>query len=230
MNAVEAVLFDLDGTLINTPPAIAVALRAAVVDTTGAELDLASIIPLIGRPLPALCGELVNRDEDDPVTTAVTAAYQDHYRRDIVPNAKNLLFPDVAAGVAALAADGKQLAIVTSKNHHAAELILDSAGLLPFFDVIVGADDVRTPKPAADAGRHALQLLSANPVGAVMVGDTADDIHMADAVPMRSIGVTYGATSAAAMAALHPTFIANNFSAVASALAIDSTAKDAVHS
>ncbi|WIB75834.1 HAD family hydrolase [Curtobacterium sp. MCPF17_002] len=230
MNGVEAVLFDLDGTLINTPPAIAVALRAAVADTTGEELNLASIIPLIGRPLPVLCGELVNRDEDDPVTTAVTAAYQDHYRRDIVPNAKNLLFPDVAAGVAALAADGKQLAIVTSKNHHAAELILGSAGLLPFFDVIVGADDVGTPKPAADAGHHALQLLAAAPASAVMVGDSADDIHMADAVPMRSIGVTYGATSAAAMAALQPTFIANNFPAVASALAIDSTAKDAVHS
>jgi phosphoglycolate phosphatase len=230
VNGVEAVLFDLDGTLINTPPAIAVALQAAVVDTTGEELDLASIVPLIGRPLPALCARLVNRDEDDPVTIAVIAAYQDHYRRDIVPNAENLLFPDVAVGIAALAADGKQLAVVTSKNHHAAELILDSAGLLPFFEVIVGADDVRTPKPAADAGRHALQLLCAKAASAVMVGDTADDIHMADAVPMQSIGVTYGATSAAAMAALQPTFIVNDFPAVASALATDSTAKDAVHS
>jgi phosphoglycolate phosphatase len=63
-----------------------------------------------------------------------------------------------------------------------------------------------------------------------MVGDTADDIHMADAVPMRSIGVTYGATSAAAMAALQPTFTANNFPAVVFALAIDSIEKDAVHS
>lgn len=229
MNGVEAVLFDLDGTLLDTPPAIAAALRAAVADTTGDELDLSDIVPLIGRPLPVLCGLLVHRSEHDPVTIAVASAYQDHYRRDIVPNAQGLVFPGVALGVEALRADGKKLAVVTSKAHRAAELILDAAGLLLSFDAIVGADDVHHPKPAADAGHRALSLLSATPAEAVMVGDTADDIRMAAAVPVRSIGVTYGATSEAAMTALQPTVIANNFSAVASAIAVNSTVKDEVH-
>lgn len=230
MNGVEAVLFDLDGTLLNTPPAIAAALRAAVADITGDQLDLSAIVPLIGKPLPVLCGLLVHRSEDDPLTAAVVSAYQDHYRRDLVPNAKGLLFPGVALGVEALRAEGKKLAVVTSKAHRAAELILDSAGLLPFFDVVVGADDVRTPKPAADAGRRALNLLSATSAEAVMVGDTADDIRMAAAVAVRSVGVTYGATTAAAMATLRPTVIAGDFSTVLAALARHVTVKHEVYS
>ncbi|QQD76384.1 HAD family hydrolase [Curtobacterium sp. YC1] len=228
MNGVEAVLLDLDGTLLDTPPAIAAALRAAVADTTGEELHLPSIIALIGRPLPVLCGLLVGRDEHDPVTAAVVAAYQDRYRRDIVPNAQDLLFPGVALGVSSLRAEGMKLAVVTSKNHRAAELVLDSAGLLPFFDVVIGADDVAHPKPAADAGRRALSVLGATSAGSVMVGDTADDIRMAAAIPMRSVGVTYGATSATAMAALHPTVVADDFRSVVSVVTVDPAANDEV--
>lgn len=194
MIGVAGVLFDLDGTLLDTPPAIATALRAAVADVTGEELLLQDIVPLIGRPLPALCARLARRQEGDPVVLEIVAAYQRRYRHDIVPSARELVFPGVVQGLQAVQAQGIRLAIVTSKTHAAAELILDAAGLFGHFDVIIGADDVREPKPAVDPGWKALRRLSTDPQHAVMVGDSADDIRVANAVPMRSIGVTYGAT------------------------------------
>ncbi|AJW78704.1 HAD family hydrolase [Clavibacter michiganensis] len=218
MKSLNAALFDLDGTLLDTPPAIAAALKSAVAEVTGENVALQDVVQLVGRPLPILCGRLVGRHEDDPMTLAVVRAYQHRYRQDIVPSAQQLIFPGVLDGLDALRAEGLSFAIVTSKAHHAAESILDAAGLLDRFDVVIGADDVKNPKPAGDAGLKALDMLSVTPEAAIVVGDTADDIRMAGAVPMRSIGVTYGSTMKEAMTALRPTLVVEDFPSAVSAI------------
>lgn len=212
---IRAALFDLDGTILNTPPAIAEAMASAVADVTGKTVPLARIKPLIGRPLAAICAALISQEERDPLTLAVVDAYRRRYRRDIVPNASRLVFEGVTAGLAAIRAAGVPTAVVTSKDHTAAELILHAAGIHRLFAFIVGANDVRAPKPDPEAGRRALSLLDVDNEHAVMIGDTADDVMMGHAIPVRTIGVTYGVAGRQAIEALSPTWVVSQFSEIA---------------
>ncbi|MQY27838.1 HAD family hydrolase [Nocardia aurantia] len=209
----SAILFDLDGTLLDTPNAIAEHFAAAAETVTGAHPGVEAARRLVGRPLPEMAAALSGSDPDSAVAQAVSEEYLSRYRELIVPKAADLLFPGVLDGLARLAAAGLALAVVTSKKHSSAELILDAAGLRAGFGAVVGADDVTHPKPHRDSADLALARLglpAAGPAGAV-VGDTAADIELATGLGIFSVGVTYGVFTANQIAAAAPDHIAPTF-------------------
>ncbi|WP_280388167.1 HAD family hydrolase [Nocardia wallacei] len=209
----SALLFDLDGTLLDTPRAIAEQMSLAVEAVTGTRPSLEDARALIGAPLESMAGSLSGTAPDSPTAQAVSADYLTRYRELIVPKAADLLFPGVRGGLERLARSGFALAVVTSKKHHSAELILEAAGVRELFAAVVGEDDVDHPKPhrdSADAALAALGLADAGPGGAV-VGDTAADIGLGAAIGTFTVGVTYGVYSTYQITAAAPDFVAHTF-------------------
>ncbi|MEV0248939.1 HAD family hydrolase [Nocardia sp. NPDC050712] len=216
----SVLLFDLDGTLLDTPRAIAEQFSIAVEQVTGVHPGEEAARRLIGAPLERMAGALSGTDPDSPTAQAVSAEYLTRYRELIVPKAADLLFPGVRAGLERLTRHGFVPAVVTSKRHESAELILAAAGIRELFAVVVGADEVAHPKPhraSADVALAALGRPDTGPHGAV-VGDTAADIGLAVALGVFGIGVTFGVYSHEQIIAAAPDFIAHSFDDVTGAL------------
>ncbi|WP_405164328.1 HAD family hydrolase [Nocardia sp. NBC_01499] len=209
----SALLFDLDGTLLDTPRAIAEQFSAAVESVTGVNPGQEATRRLVGAPLERMAGALSGTDPGSTTAQAISSEYLTRFREIIVPKAADLLFPGVRPGLDRLTNAGLILAIVTTKKHHSADLILTSAGIRDYFSVVVGADDVSDPKPhrdSADVALAGLGLTDTGPHGAV-IGDTAGDIGLGKAICVFTIGVTYGVYSAEQIAATAPDAVAHTF-------------------
>lgn len=207
-------LFDLDGTLLDTPRAIAQQLIVAVAEITGRQASFEAAHALIGRPLPEICATLSELNEDSAKVLDIVGRYRDLYREKVVPAALNLLFPGVVAGLNELTKAGIEMAVVTSKQSDSANLILNEAGIGHYFDTVVGVDDTERAKPHPDPAFLALRRMSALSSWAIMIGDTTTDLRMAQAVPMRSIAVTYGVTGNEELQTARPTATASAFDEV----------------
>ncbi|MEO3874966.1 HAD family hydrolase [Nonomuraea sp. B12E4] len=207
-------VFDLDGTLVDTPRAIVETFTAAFGALGVTAPEAAAVRATIGLPLQRAFGGLLGVSPDDESVTEGVRHYQRLFREIILPRAPELCFPGVVEGLDELRALGVRLAVATSKFHASAEALLRSAGLRDRFELVVGADQVTHPKPHPESGRLVLRTLGVAAERAVMVGDTVHDIHMAHAAGMRSIAVTYGVQSPVELAAAAPTWFAGTFGEV----------------
>jgi phosphoglycolate phosphatase len=205
------VAFDLDGTLVDTPRAIAETFTA-VFSAIGAEpRDAAAIRATIGLPLERAFSTLLGVAlEDDRVAYAVKR-YQALFRELILPRAGALVFPGVVDGLEALRDEGHALAVATSKWYASADALLTAAGLRDAFAVVVGADQVTHPKPHPEMAHAIMRRLGVSSERAVMVGDTTHDLLMARAAGMSSVAVTYGVHSAQELSSADPTWMADTF-------------------
>jgi phosphoglycolate phosphatase len=207
---VKAVIWDLDGTLLDTPPAI-VDIAIEVAGELGREPDPAAIRAGIGLPLPVALGTLLGEDPHGPVTALAVERYRELWVAKVTPRISHLVFPGVLAGLARLQARGVRQAVATGKAQSGAESNVRLAGFAPFMEVVVGYDRVPRPKPAPDMALLVLRELGLSPDDAVMVGDATHDLLMARDAGLRSIGVTYGAQEEAALRSAAPTWLAHSF-------------------
>jgi phosphoglycolate phosphatase len=204
-------LFDLDGTLIDTPNAIVNTFTDTFASLGIHGITADAIRGTIGRPLAEAFAQLVGLPTTAALVEEAVQRYQVLYREGIVPQARTLLYPGVAEGLARLRANGTVLSVATSKFTASAEALLDAAGLRDHFAMVVGADAVTEPKPAPDAGLLISAELGYHPSRAIMVGDTTHDVFMAHNATMRSIAVTYGIHTPAQLEAAEPTWTAGTF-------------------
>ncbi|MEH0419636.1 HAD-IA family hydrolase [Streptomyces sp. B21-083] len=204
-------MFDLDGTLVDSPRAIVEAFGVAF-EAMGADpRDPADVRATIGLPLEQAFGKLLGVPQDDPRVAEGVAQYQKAFRTVILPRAKSLVFPGVAEGLDELRRRGVVLTVATSKFHASADALLTAAGLRDHITVLIGADDVTYPKPHPESGLLILERLDARPEHAVMVGDTTHDLRMAEAAGIASVAVTYGVHQRAELDAARPTYVAETF-------------------
>lgn len=166
----RAVLFDLDGTLIDTNHLIVTSFRHVFREKLGREVDPAEIYPHFGEPLPATMEFFAPGRADEFVA---------FYRDFNIANHDTLLrhFPGMPEAVAALKQAGVKLGVVTSKKSDMARRGLRVSGLEPFFDAVVGMDETAKHKPDPEPALLALQRMgerSGNDV--LMVGDSVFDI------------------------------------------------------
>ena len=210
----KAVIWDLDGTLIDTPRVIVETAAQVLREFGRTNTDAEAIRAGIGLPLPVALGELLDLPPDHALVAEAVERYRVHWRAVVNPQIQALVFPGVLEGVQALRTRGVRQAVATGKAQSGADANVDLAGLRPFMEVVAGYDRVARPKPAPDLALLVLDELQLKPGDAVVVGDTTHDLLMARGAGVRCISVTYGAMEEATLRSAGPTWVAHSFAEV----------------
>ncbi len=194
----RAVIFDFDGTLADSYDAITASLNHVRAVNGLAALPEAEIKKHVGRGLELLLADLLpDSDLDRNV-----ALYRAHHVA--VMREHTRLLPGAREAVEALKRSGRRLAVCSNKKVAFTRALLDSLGLAPLFDAVLGPDDVPRPKPAPDMLLAALRRLGAAPGEALYVGDMDVDVQTARAAGVAVWVVPTGSTDRATLEAARP--------------------------
>jgi len=184
---IELVIFDLDGTLVDSAEDIRDALNFAIEETGLPPLGRDETVALIGegvtRLMEKVLGPGLKHRKDE-----LLAKFLDHYSRNVVRHTK--AYPDVENTLRRLRVRKK--AVISNKREALSREILDRLGLLRFFDAVLGSDSLGEKKPSPVPVLHLLARFSIQPENAVIVGDSDIDIQTGIASGIHTIGVTYG--------------------------------------
>jgi phosphoglycolate phosphatase len=195
-HAVYAVLFDLDGTLLDTVEDITVALNRALTEMHLATLTMAQVRDLIGRGVPTLIVRAIARlgVAVDPAgqATLLERFYFHYGRLHMVDESNASPYPGVADGLRKLHALGLRLAVVTNKQKHFAVDLLNRLGLSDWIDMVVGGDSCERRKPDPQPLQFACAALHVDSSEALMVGDSVNDVLAARAARLPVVCVPYG--------------------------------------
>jgi len=180
------VLFDLDGTVIDSGPMIVASMKHAAKTVLGRDIPEQVLTAAVGGPgLVAQMRALDPRRVDELV-----AAYREHNE----PLHEELeAFWEVVEVLPRLRAEGRRLGIVTAKRHATVKLAFDRLpGLEDNFDVVVGAEDTERHKPDPEPILAALERLGAPADQAAYVGDSPYDVRAAKAAGVYAVAVAWG--------------------------------------
>ena len=215
----KALIFDLDGTLVDSAPDIARALNAGFGPLGMPPFPLAQVASFIGNGAGVTIGRaaaFARLDLTPAQQVDVTARFFDTYA---VASAEGKgLYPGARELLESLQRQDTPLGLVTNKSEPITHIALEALGIARYFSAIIGARDDRPKKPDP-AGLHAaMGLLGATSAEVVMIGDSASDIGAARAAGCRSIAVSYGYTRVPP-AELGATLVVDRLSDIPAALA-----------
>lgn len=186
-----AYIFDLDGTLLDTPGAIA-ELLVGVAAEYSSTVDVGQARATVGKPLESSLALLLNLSPDSPHIIEAVNLYRRRFNDVVLPRAAEIILPGVLETLESLRDEGAPLGVATSKIRASAETVLNAAGLRPYFDFVIGHDNVSTGKPSPAMARLAAAKFGMAAEHCTVIGDSADDILMAKAAGMRAVGVLTG--------------------------------------
>ncbi len=192
---IRAVLFDLDGTLIDTLPDLHAAACAMLNDLGRPPLPLESIRAYVGRGIPnlikrVLANSLHVAEDPNPPPPEAVASYRRHYARENGRNAK--VYPGVLEGLASLRAQGVPLGVVTNKADTFIQPLLEQTGLSGYFEVLVGGDRLPKVKPDPMPLVWACGRLGVSPAETLFIGDSINDALAARAAGCPVFLLPYG--------------------------------------
>ncbi|WP_025681437.1 pyrophosphatase PpaX [Paenibacillus massiliensis] len=182
---INTVLFDLDGTIMDTNELIISSFLHIMKDQGSAPLTREHIIPHMGGTLENQLRTFTG--------AADVADYVRQYRAYNLLHHDNMVrpFPHVEEVIKSLHEMGIQMGVVTTKIRPSSYRVLDLFGLTSYMGTIVTVDDVEHPKPHAEPVLKAVSALNADPARTLMVGDSSFDIQAAHAAGVLSAGVAW---------------------------------------
>jgi 2-phosphoglycolate phosphatase len=191
-----ALIFDLDGTLVDTAPDLLGAMNAVLVQEGRRPVDAADLRYLVGHGARAMLDEAFKRTGESADATRLPGlidAFIAHYRAHIADASRP--FPGVVETLTTLAAGGTKMAVLTNKPQELAGPLLDKLDLSKFFGAVHGAGRFNYVKPDARVFHHVVEELTGVPdAPAIMVGDSATDVATARAAKVPVILLSYGYT------------------------------------
>ena len=198
----KAVIFDLDGTLLDTLGDLTAAVNHALSACGLPTRSQAEVRSFVGDGVKMLIARSCPADADDAVKAAVLEHYLVHYA------AHNMDLTAPYAGVMALLADlrtqGIKTAVVSNKHDHAVQALCAHYfdGLL---DLAVGGGDARPLKPAPDNLLYIMKKLGVDPTHVWYVGDSVQDVMTARNAGVKCVAVTWGFQDRPRLVAENPT-------------------------
>ena len=195
MTAPHTIVFDLDGTLVDTAPDLITALNH-VLDREGLPpVPLHSARNMIGAGARKLIergleaeGRTMSVDELNRMTADFISYYADHIADESRP------FEGLETALDDLASCGHRLAVCTNKLEWLSKRLLDALGLSPRFAAICGADTFGVQKPDPSIFRETVARAGGQVAASIMVGDAGTDIGVARRASVPVIGVSFGYT------------------------------------
>jgi phosphoglycolate phosphatase len=182
------VVFDLDGTLIDSRDDIARAANSALTQLGFAALPLETIAIYVGDGASKLLERAANITPEDERLPALYAAFIADYAAHPVVTTR--VFPGVFEALTALSA--YPLALCTNKPRITTELVLRELGLEPYFRAVAAGDDLPRRKPDPLPLQHLAERLGVAPSELAMVGDGSQDIEAGRRAGARTIGLRHG--------------------------------------
>ena len=195
----DPVVFDLDGTVVDTVELIVESFRYATRSVLSEVLPDEVIIAGVGQPLMA---QMERLSADHARELYDVYREYNHRRHDELIRG----YEGMAEVLDALKAAGRRLGIVTSKSHDTTEMAFRAVGLREHFDVVVTASDTAEHKPSPVPLRLCLERLGASPGGSLYVGDSPVDIEAGKAAGMATAAVAWGVFGREALLAAGPDY------------------------
>lgn len=180
------ILFDLDGTLIDSTDAILESFRHTFEVHNFEQPGDEEIKALIGYPLDIMYSSL--GVHEDKVWDFV-ATYKEYYRD--ISTQKTVLLENAKEAVVQ-ASEFAKLGIVTTKTGKYSKILMEHFGLMDYFEILIGREDVENPKPHAEPILKALEVFDIDKKEIWMIGDTKLDLISAKNAGVNSIGVLSG--------------------------------------
>jgi HAD superfamily hydrolase (TIGR01509 family) len=197
----EAVIFDLDGTLADTLPTVMRSYNQVMLDYTGRTWTLEEMLPHFGPPEDAIFKKFIQDD------VRQQAALADYYRLIETDGAEIKPFAGVRELLRELRATGRKLAVFTGATTRAGHIRLRHAGLLEFFDEVLGSDGLKNYKPHPEGLWRLLEHFNVAPQAAIFIGDSPLDMRAGRAAGVATAAALWGAGTRETLTATEPDFL-----------------------
>ncbi len=200
MKKFKGILFDLDGTLLDTTPLIINSFQYAFAEVCKRQITAAEVFPFFGKPLRAAM-ETLAPDQAEELLQA--------FRKYNLANHDDMvtIFPGIAETLSVLKDKGLKLAIVTSKGSNLALRGLQLFDLAKHFNVIIGMEDCQQHKPHPEPVLKALQKLELSADECLMVGDSSFDVISAHQAGVAAVAVSWTNVDRPALIASEPEYL-----------------------
>ncbi|WP_181347315.1 pyrophosphatase PpaX [Thalassobacillus sp. CUG 92003] len=205
--SIRTILFDLDGTLIDTNELIIASFRHTLDQFSDRTYSREEILSFIGPPLR----DSLQRVDPDKVEEMVKV-YREHNHAHHAHYVK--AYEGVVETIQYLKAKGYQLGIVTTKMRQSVHMGLELTGLDGLFDVIIALDDVVHAKPDPEPIEKAMDALHANAYETMMVGDNTHDIEAGQRAGVKTVGVAWTVKGRNVLDELNPDYMLEQMSQI----------------
>lgn len=205
---ISTILFDFDGTIVNTTPGILETMTHTLNSMGRLTPEAETMKATIGLPLVTALKNLGNLSDDEAVKAVET------YRKlfpEYEPSGTTI-FDGVKETLSCLRDKGIRMAICTSRDNFSLDLIMQPRGLAEFFENRVTINDNLAHKPAPDMALCLMEKMGVSAEECIVVGDTTYDILMGNAAGCRTCAVTYGNHDRETIGTASPTYMIDAFS------------------
>lgn len=189
---IKLIIFDLDGTLVDSSVDIANAINYAIEPYGIKPITVKETINLIGEGITRLMEKLIKSHESEVRSNidkdVLIDRFLEHYSAHLVDN--TTVYPGVEETLEQL--NSYKKAVISNKREVLSVKTLDNLGLLKYFDLVAGSDTTSEKKPSPQPILYVLSKLNITPREAVIVGDSNFDIEAGRAAGIKTIAVTYG--------------------------------------
>ncbi|WP_207476392.1 HAD-IA family hydrolase [Arenibaculum pallidiluteum] len=193
MSLPQAVVLDLDGTLIDSAPEIGAALNRLLARHGRRPVSGDQVRMMVGDGALSLLGAAFAAT-GAPLSPEAERAVLEEYLDDLAaePARRESIYPGVEATLRLLRGRGMRIGICTNKAERVTELVLEQLGLASLIDAFAGGDTLPWRKPDGRHPAHVAELLGVPPAQAAMVGDGLNDVKAARGAGMPVVAVSYG--------------------------------------
>jgi phosphoglycolate phosphatase len=214
----EVILFDLDGTLVDSAPDLALAVNHMLETLERETFSHETIRSWVGNGAQTLVkrglsgSSEIDDDIDPALFSKALTIFLDFYAQNLCVG--TVTYPNVLTTLKRLKAKGYRLVLVTNKPYAFIQPLLEGLALTDLFEFCLGGDSLAKRKPDPLPLRHVCERLDVCASKCVMVGDSKNDILAANAASMQSIGVSYGYNYGEEIGADAPDSVVHDFNEI----------------
>jgi len=185
--AFKLIIFDLDGTLVDTSIDITNALNYALKPYGLKDLTVDDTVKMVGEGITRLIEKLLG-DKKFQARDDVIKKFLDYYSEHLIDYSN--VYPHVRETIEKL--NGYKKAVISNKREYLSTELLDKLDLLKYFNLVIGSDTTPKKKPSAIPVIYAVTKLGVGPQESIMVGDSNYDIEAGKKAGVKTVAVTYG--------------------------------------